>query len=153
MGPQFPLRWVVGGDQQRTAGVMKADALPLHPVHPPVHHREQHIGDTRLQEIELIDVEHASVGLRQQPRLEDRTPVPDRGRHINGTQQAILADPQGHLHEWRRDESADGCAADCGAMGPCGVIPVARIGGVCMTAGASNGPDRRQQGMQGAGQH
>jgi hypothetical protein len=93
------------------------------------------------------------VRFRQQPGLEHRPPPPDRSRHVDGAEQAIFSDPERHLHEWRGFPGADGVAADRGAVGPGGVVPVARIGWIGIAAGTADHPDRRQQGVQGTGQH
>ena len=67
-----PLLGVVGGDQQAAAGVGEAEALALDPVLAAAHRRQQQVGDAVVEQVELIDVEHAPVGFGQQAGLEHR---------------------------------------------------------------------------------
>ena len=63
---------VVGGDQQRPAGVAEAEAFPFHLVFAGAHRGQQKIDDAVIEQVELIDVQHSSVSFCEQPRLEHR---------------------------------------------------------------------------------
>ena len=90
---------VVGGDQQAAAGMAGADAFPLDPVHAAAHSSEQEVDDGVVQQVQLVDIEHATVGLGQQTGLEHRHTGAQRSSHIHGPQQAIFAEPEGNLNE------------------------------------------------------
>jgi hypothetical protein len=151
VGSQLPLGRVVGGDQQGAAGVLEADPLPLHPVDPLGQGGEQQVADAGLQQVDLIDAQHAPVGLRQQPRQEHGVPRPDRASHIHRPQQPVLAHAQGHLHGRGRDHPAHGNAVDGGPAGPGPVVPIAGGGGIGLAAGADDGPGSGAAGRGGRG--
>ena len=69
-----PLFGVVGGDQQATAGVAQAEPLPFNPIFTGAHRRQQQVGDVVVEQVELVDVEHAPMGFSDQARLEYRLP-------------------------------------------------------------------------------
>ena len=56
---------VVGGDQQGPAGVAEAETFPLHPVFAAADGRQHQVDDAVIQQVELVDVEHAAVGIGQ----------------------------------------------------------------------------------------
>ena len=69
-----PLFGVVGGDQQATAGVAQAEPLPFNPIFTGAHRRQQQVGDVVVEQVELVDVEHAPMGFGDQARLKHRLP-------------------------------------------------------------------------------
>ena len=69
-----PLFRVVGGDQQATAGVAQAEPLPFNPIFTGAHRRQQQVGDVVVEQVELVDIEHAPMGFGDQTRLKHRLP-------------------------------------------------------------------------------
>ena len=64
---------VVCRDEQWPAGVAEAETFALHTVFATAHRRQHQVDDAVVQQVELIDVENTSVGIRQQTGLEDST--------------------------------------------------------------------------------
>jgi hypothetical protein len=122
VGAQGSLFGVVGGHQERPAGVLQTQPLPFQAVDPIPHHRQQQVDDGVVQEVDVIHIEHAPVGGSQEPWLEDRFPLPDGGLHIDGSQQPIFGDAQGNLDKGGRyhlgGRHLSGWVASLGPVGP-----------------------------------
>jgi hypothetical protein len=167
-----PLLGVVGGDQQTAAGMTEAEALALDPVFTAAHRRQQQVGDVVVEQVELIHIEHPPVRFRQQTGLKHGLAAGQRGGDIHRSHQTVFGDAQGHLHEGGRDHlggqqgrriAAAGVSAQGHQAAAGGVIPVigaTRIDIQGRRAGLTGAGraqiehiDRRQQGVQAAGQH
>ncbi len=79
---QISLFRVHGANQDKVGRMRHRYPLALHHIHPHGGRIEQHVHQMVVQQIHLVDVEHLSVGLRQQPRLEDPAPLAHRGLQV-----------------------------------------------------------------------
>ena len=112
-----------------------AQAFSLHLVHPGADGRQDQIQGIGIQQVELIDVQHAPVCFCQQARLKHRAAFTKRAGDIHRSHQAVFRDAKRDLHKRRGDHP--------GGLHAIGYkIPA-----------AFDDFDRRQQGMQTAGQH
>ena len=144
---------VVGGDQQRPAGVAEAETFPFHPIFAAADGRQHQVDDAVVEQIELVDVEHAAVGIGEQPGLEHRTATGQGGCNIHSAHQAVFGDAKGDLHEGGGNHRG-GCFACDPLTG--GVVPFIRVLGIEVAAHTPIGiedVDRGQQGMQAPGQN
>ena len=144
---------VVGGNQQRPTGVAEAEAFALNAVLAAANRGQHQIDDAVVQQVQLIDIEHAAVGVRQKPGLEHGAAAGQRGGHIHGAHQAVLGDAEGDLHEggwnYRRGRIAGDPVTG-------GVVPLLRVLRVEVAAHAAldiQNVDRREQGVQAPCQH
>ena len=79
-------------DQQRFARIRHGDALALDNDLAVTNNLQQDVSSLRVQQIDVVDVQHAPVGPRQQPGLEDGLALLDRFFHINATQKHVVHD-------------------------------------------------------------
>ena len=77
----------------------EAETFAFHTVFAAAHRRQHQVDDAVVKKIELVDVEHAAVGIRQQSRLKHCTAAGERSSHIHSTHQAVFGDAKGDLHE------------------------------------------------------
>mmetsp|Transcript_6747 Transcript_6747/g.15782 ORF Transcript_6747/g.15782 Transcript_6747/m.15782 type:complete len:221 (+) Transcript_6747:1570-2232(+) len=97
MRAQLGLLGVEGRDEERLARVPHADALSLH-VHVALgHHTQEDVGELCVEEVDVIDVQHAAMRLGQQSRLEHGLALLHRLLHIHGPEEAIIEHIQRHL--------------------------------------------------------
>mmetsp|Transcript_1003 Transcript_1003/g.1774 ORF Transcript_1003/g.1774 Transcript_1003/m.1774 type:complete len:243 (+) Transcript_1003:429-1157(+) len=99
MVAQVALLGVVRCDQKRLAGVAHRQALTLHYVDALRQHVEQQVADAVVQKVQLVDVQDATVGLRQKAWLEHRLARLHRLLNVHSPEEAILRDPERDLHE------------------------------------------------------
>ena len=78
-----PFLGVVGGDEQAAAGMGEAQPLTLDPVVTAAHSCQQQVGDVVVEQVELVDVEHAPVCFSQQTGLKHRLATGQRGGDIH----------------------------------------------------------------------
>lgn len=156
---------VVGGDQQGPAGMRKAEAFTFHLVVATAHGRQHQVDDAVVEQVELIHVQHPTVRFGEQARLEHGTAAGEGGGHIHRSHEAVFGDAQGNLHErggqhpggqLRLQVLSRGITCECGDALADHVVPFFRALGVKIAAGGAvdvEHVDRRQQGVQSAGQH
>ena len=167
-----PFLGIEGGDQQAATGVAEAQPLALDPILTAAHRRQQQVGDVVVEQVELIHIEHAPMGLRQQARLEHRLATGQRGGDIHRAHEAVFGDAERHLHKRSRNHpggqqggrvAARGISPQLGEAAAGGFIPVVGALGIDVQARGNRltgdgwaqiqNVDRRQQGMQPARQH
>ncbi len=148
-------------------GWAEAEALALDAVLAAAHRRQQQVGDAVVEQVELIHVHHATVGLGQQPRLEHRLAAGQGGGHIHRAQQPVFGDAQRHLHEGGGDHAGGQQGLGVAATGvgaqllqplAHGLVPVVgalgiHVEGLHRRAAQIEHVDGRQQGVQAPGQH
>ena len=107
---QFALFGIHGADEHEPGVVAVRDAVALD-VHP-AHRRgvEQHVDQVIVQQVDLVDVEHAAVGARQQAGRERVLAVAQHPLQIQRSDHAVLGGADGQL-----DQS--GVAVDRGQHG------------------------------------
>ena len=88
--PEVSLLGVHRPHQDEARRVRERDALALHGV--PAHRRgvEEHIDDVVVEQIDLVDVEDAAVGVGEEPRLEATLAELDRRLGVDGADHSIL---------------------------------------------------------------
>ena len=150
---------VVGGNQQWAAGVAEAQSLPLHLVLTTAHSRQHQVDDAVIQQVELVDIEHATVGFRQEPRLEHSTAARQGSGNIHGTDEPIFGDAQRDLHEGCRQHAGGKLACRIPTVGhglPGDLIPFVRALGVKIAACRALDVEHvngRQQGVKAPSQN
>ena len=137
------------------------------PVFAAAHRRQQQVGDAVVEQVELIDVEHAAVGFGQQARLKHRRPA--------AREAATSTDPSSRSSVMPSGTCTKGAAHHLGGqqgggIGPAGIAPQlgdalggwprptprGGAGSTWRRGGAwpqVEHVDRRQQGVQAPGQH
>ena len=95
---QLPLLRVAGADEHELRRMAQAQALALDGVDARGRHVEQEIHQVVLQQVDLVDVEEAAVGLGQQPRLERLDPGAERPLQVEGADHPVLGRPERQIH-------------------------------------------------------
>mmetsp|Transcript_21456 Transcript_21456/g.52937 ORF Transcript_21456/g.52937 Transcript_21456/m.52937 type:complete len:263 (+) Transcript_21456:452-1240(+) len=104
MRAQLVLLRVEGGDEKRLARVPHRDALALH-IHPPLgHDREEDVGELRVEQVDVVDVQHATVSLSEEARLEHSLALAHTLLDVDGAEQAVVEHVERHLHEGALDD-------------------------------------------------
>ena len=98
---QLALVGVERRDQEGTAGVGEGYALALHDDLSLGNDVQQYVGGLLVQEVDVVDVQDAAMGLGEQARAEHRPAVLDALLEVGRSYEAVLHDVQGHLHERR----------------------------------------------------
>ena len=97
--PKVPLLGVHRAHEDEARRVRERDALALHDV--PSHRRgvEEDVDDVIVEQVHLVHVEDAAVGVGEEPRLEAAFPELDGGLGVDGPDDAILGRVDGQLHD------------------------------------------------------
>ena len=96
---QLALFRVHGADQHETGIVPVRDAVALDAVGATGSHIEQQVNQRVRQQVDLIDIQHATVGLGQHPRGKLRLALPQRGIQVEGADQPLFTGAQWQGHE------------------------------------------------------
>ncbi len=107
--PQLALLGVHGAHQHEVRRVPVGDAVALHQVLAGHRHVEQHVDQVVGQEVDLVDVEHATVGGGEQARLEADLATGEGGVRVERADHTVLGRTERQLHERRPAEP--GCQA------------------------------------------
>mmetsp|Transcript_17862 Transcript_17862/g.35998 ORF Transcript_17862/g.35998 Transcript_17862/m.35998 type:complete len:229 (-) Transcript_17862:220-906(-) len=99
MRPELCLFRIEGRDEQRLAGVPHADPLALDVDVALGDDAEENVGQLRVQQVDIVHVQHAAVRLREQSGLKNRLALLHRLLHVDRPEQAVVEDVERHLHE------------------------------------------------------
>ncbi len=138
---QLPLLGVHRADQQEPRRVRDGDPVALDVR--PAHRRgvEQQVDEVVVQEVDLVDVEHAAVRVGEQPRLVGPHPLRERPLQVERPDQPVLRGSHGQLDE-PRGAGLGPAAARVRAVG----APRVGVGRVAAEAAAGDDGERREQG-------
>mmetsp|Transcript_9345 Transcript_9345/g.25267 ORF Transcript_9345/g.25267 Transcript_9345/m.25267 type:complete len:654 (+) Transcript_9345:467-2428(+) len=150
MLPQRPLLRVVRRQKQRATRVRDGDTLALHDVHPVRKDGEQQVGNAVVQKVDLVNVQDASVGLGQEPRLENRLPFLHGGFNIDRPHETILRHAQRNLDE-RRVPDLDRHLVHGGELLGQAILPLVRIRRIRIANAPLNDLDGGEQGVHPSG--
>ena len=70
--------------------MMEGDAFPFHPIDAGCRAVEQRIDQMVVEEVDLVDIENAAVGVGQQTRLERPPPISQDGLEVDRSDDAVL---------------------------------------------------------------
>ena len=98
-GLQFAFFRVAAADQHEARGVPHAEALALDHVLARGGDVEQEIDEMVLEQIDLVDIEKAAIGLREQARLEGFFAMRERALEIERADDAILGRAQRQIDD------------------------------------------------------
>ena len=127
--PELALLGIHRPDEDEARGMGERDALALDDVPPHRGGVEEHVDDVIVEEVDLVDVEDASIRIGEQPRLEAALAVLDRRLGVDRADDPIL----GAVHRKLDDPdppALDGRGASRRSPGPAVVAPVRRGRGV-----------------------
>ena len=102
LGAQVALLGVHRADEDEACGVRHGDALPLDPGAPHGGCVEQRVDEVVGQEVDLVDVEDASVGPGEEAGVEGHATGGDQPVEVERADEAVLARADGELHEAHR---------------------------------------------------
>ena len=88
--PQLALLGVAGADQHEARGVAHREPLALDDVLARLRHVEQQVDEVVLEQVDLVDVEEAAMGARQQAGLEALDALGQRFLQVERADDAIL---------------------------------------------------------------
>ena len=88
--PQLAFLRVHGPDQQEPRRVAHRDAVALHVVRAQRRRVEQQVDQVVVQQVDLVDVEHAAVRGGQQPGLEGRDALGERALEVQRAGEPVL---------------------------------------------------------------
>mmetsp|Transcript_36330 Transcript_36330/g.50470 ORF Transcript_36330/g.50470 Transcript_36330/m.50470 type:complete len:260 (+) Transcript_36330:1510-2289(+) len=98
---QRPLLRVVCGNEERPAGVPDRETLSLNYVDSFCQHIEKQVGDSVVQQVDLVYIQNATMALRQQAWLEDCLAGLHGLLNVHSPQQPVLRHTQRDLHKVR----------------------------------------------------
>ena len=113
---QVALLGVHRADEHEARRVGDRHALPLDRVDAHRGRVEQHVGEVVVEQVDLVDVEDAAVGGRQQSGLERHRTLAQRARHVDRARHAVLGRVQRQVDDARRAPRR-GQVAPAGAHG------------------------------------
>ncbi|MCY1493360.1 hypothetical protein D9M68_271960 [compost metagenome] len=96
---QLALLRVHGADQGDARRMLVGDAVALDAVHAAGADVEQQVDQTVGEQVDLVDVQHAAVGARQQAGLEGDGAALQRGLQVQRAEQLLLAGAQRQVDE------------------------------------------------------
>ena len=96
---QVALLGVHRPDQHEARRMGDRDALALDRVDAHRGRVEQDVGEVVVQQVDLVDVEDAAIGGRQQPGLERHRALAQRARHVDRARDAILGGVQREIDD------------------------------------------------------
>ena len=141
--PQLALLRVHRPDQQEPRGVPHRHPLALHVGGAERGRVEQQVDEVVVQQVDLVDVQHASVRRGEQPRLVRRHAAGQGPLEVERAGQPVLGRPDRQLHEPRR------AGAGRAVRGEVRAAAVGRAGIAGEPAAVQHG-DRGQQRRQRA---
>jgi hypothetical protein len=100
--PQLALLGVHRADQQEAGGVPDRDALALDVGRAERRRVEQQVDQVVVQQVDLVDVEHAAVGVGEQPGLVGAHALGQGALQVERADQPVLGGPDRQLHQSRR---------------------------------------------------
>ena len=108
LGPQFALLRVHGADQDEAGGVLDGDAVAFDGG--PAHGGgvQEQVDQVVVEEVDLVDVEDAAVGAREQAGLERHLTLGQGTFELEGTQDAVLGGAHREFDEPHRTRRAGG---------------------------------------------
>jgi hypothetical protein len=143
LGPQLALLGVHRADEDEPGGVLHGHAVALHRGAAHRGRVEQEVDQVVVQQVDLVDVEHAAVRASQQAGLVAGDAASEGLLEVEGAEHAVLGGTHGQLDEPHR-AGLDRCVRP--------ERTVRRQGGVGRIAGepvARDHLDRRQHGREG----
>mmetsp|Transcript_5608 Transcript_5608/g.19034 ORF Transcript_5608/g.19034 Transcript_5608/m.19034 type:complete len:695 (+) Transcript_5608:140-2224(+) len=152
---QLPLLRVVRGNEDGAARVPHREALALDNHLARADHGEEEVADGLVEEVDVVDVEHAPVRPGEEARLEDRLARLQRLLEVNRPEEAVFEHVERHLAEGHgahlRLEVRELLARGLQLRGEEGVHLALRPVGVDVVLGALDDADRRHECMRRAG--
>mmetsp|Transcript_17216 Transcript_17216/g.44686 ORF Transcript_17216/g.44686 Transcript_17216/m.44686 type:complete len:264 (+) Transcript_17216:274-1065(+) len=97
--PHLTLLWVAAAHHDELGGMDKADTLTLNSVDASGCGVQDHIHETVVQKVDLINVQDAAVGSSQKARLIGLLALHQCLLNVNGAADAVLSGAQRELHQ------------------------------------------------------
>mmetsp|Transcript_2235 Transcript_2235/g.5639 ORF Transcript_2235/g.5639 Transcript_2235/m.5639 type:complete len:430 (-) Transcript_2235:162-1451(-) len=95
--PQLALLRVARADQDEAGRVGDGDALTLDRVPAGSGRVQHHVDEVVVEEVDLVDVQEAPVGLGQEARLEGLDAASQRALNVDGAAHPVLSGAQGQV--------------------------------------------------------
>mmetsp|Transcript_5543 Transcript_5543/g.12269 ORF Transcript_5543/g.12269 Transcript_5543/m.12269 type:complete len:319 (+) Transcript_5543:639-1595(+) len=99
LGAQLTLLGVTGAHQDEAGRVADGDTLTLHSVPAGGGRVQQHVHQVVVQQVDLVHVQDAAVGLGQQAGLKGLHTLSQSLLNVNGTAHTVLSGTQGQLDQ------------------------------------------------------
>jgi hypothetical protein len=99
LGAQVALFRVHGPDEHEARRVLVGEVVALDAVHAGDRDVEEDVDEMVGEEVDLVHVEHAAVGRREETGLETNRAFGERGGEVEGADHAFLGGAQRQLDE------------------------------------------------------